>query len=82
MVHRDAARGSLDVWRTKATHRIDADTVLLYCAQGVEAVRVNGAEHGSIEAGDTLRIDARATLHIESSGAGALLAIALNMKSP
>ncbi|MCG5073356.1 HutD family protein [Paraburkholderia tagetis] len=88
MVRRGAARATFEVWRDgNVARRIEADTVLLYCAQGVAKVRVNGAEPTALAAGDTLRIDtagaadsARA-VRIETQGEGALLAIALDVVS-
>ncbi|MDR3099511.1 MAG: HutD family protein [Paraburkholderia sp.] len=85
MVRRDAARASFEVWREKVARRIEAGTVLLYCAQGEASVRVNGAGPTLLATGDTLRIDtagaadsARA-VRIETQGEGALLAIALDL---
>lgn len=91
MVRRDAARASFEVWRENVARRIEADTVLLYCAQGEANVRVNGAEPMPLAAGDTLRIDTTGAtgtteaadssraIRIETQGEGALLAIALDI---
>ncbi|MFD1561308.1 HutD family protein [Paraburkholderia silviterrae] len=89
MVRRDAARASFDVWRDNVARRIEADTVLLYCAQGAVNVCVNGGEPTRLAAGDTLRIDTTAAAdlaravrietRIETQGGGALLAIALDL---
>ncbi|WP_395061556.1 HutD family protein [Paraburkholderia silvatlantica] len=82
MVRRDAARGTLEVWRANERRSMQAQTVLLYCAQGAQDVRVNNERHVSLEAGDTLRVDTLAApcpLHIETRGAGALLAVALDV---
>ncbi|HEY4805053.1 MAG TPA: HutD family protein [Paraburkholderia sp.] len=82
MVRRDAARGTLEVWRENARHSLRAQTVLLYCAQGEQDVHIDGDRHVRLEAGDTLRIDtpdAQCPLHIETRGAGALLAVALDV---
>ena len=82
MVRRDAARGTLEVWRTNERRSMHAQTVLLYCAQGGLDVRVDSERHVRLEAGDTLRIDtldAQCPLHIETRGAGALLAVALDV---
>ena len=79
MVRRDAARGTLDVWRAPVVRDIAAQTVLLYCAQGAFDVRVNGAEHAfSLGAGDTLRIDAMQRINVETQGEGTLIAVALD----
>lgn len=91
MVRRDAARAAFEVWRENVARRIEADTVLLYCAQGETSVRVNGAEPTRLAAGDTLRIDTAVTndasgvadssraVRIETQGEGALFAIALDI---
>jgi uncharacterized protein len=81
MVHRDEARGTLSVWQAGETHHVDAHTVLLYCAQGSEQVRIGMDDETNLEQGDTLRIDAASNVKIETRGNGALLAIELNMKS-
>lgn len=79
MVRRDAARGTLDVWRAPMARDIAAQTVLLYCAQGAIDVRVERGERAfSLGAGDTLRIDATQPVHVETQGEGALLAVALD----
>ncbi|WP_083245476.1 HutD/Ves family protein [Paraburkholderia nodosa] len=82
MVRRDAARGTLEVWRANERRSMHAQTVLLYCAQGGQDVRVDNERHVRLEAGDTLRIDtldAQRALHIDTRGAGALLAVALDV---
>ncbi|KND60459.1 histidine degradation [Candidatus Burkholderia verschuerenii] len=76
MVRRDDARGTLEQWRAPESHDLDADTALLYCAQGAMRVRVNRGEPIALEQGDTLRIE-HARAHIDTEGSGALLAIAL-----
>jgi uncharacterized protein len=81
MVHREEARGMLSVWRAGETHHVDAHTVLLYCAQGSQQVRIGLDDVENLEDGDTLRIDATSGVKIETRGSGALLAIELNMKS-
>ncbi|KMZ12302.1 hypothetical protein BHUM_04634 [Candidatus Burkholderia humilis] len=79
MVHHDAAHGTLDVWRAGESHDIDADTALLYCAQGSISISVNDAKRITLEQGDTLRID-RCKAYFSTHGAGTLLAIALRKK--
>ncbi|MBV8260613.1 MAG: HutD family protein [Paraburkholderia sp.] len=82
MVRRGAARGTLKVWRENARYSLRAQTVLLYCAHGEQDVRVDDDRHVRIKAGDTLRIDtpdAQCPLQIETRGAGALLAVALDL---
>jgi uncharacterized protein len=85
MVRRGAARGTLEVWRENRQRSVQAQTVLLYCAQGEQDIRIDGDRHVRLEAGDTLRIDATDTpdtpcpVRIETTGAGALLAVALDL---
>jgi uncharacterized protein len=79
MVRRDAARGTLDVWRAPMAIDIAAQTVLLYCAQGAFDVRVDRGERAfSLGVGDTLWIDAMQPVNVETQGEGALLAVALD----
>jgi uncharacterized protein len=79
MVRRDAARGTLDVWRAPLARDIAAQTVLLYCAQGAFDIRVDlGERVFSLGAGDTLRIDATRSVNVETQGEGAMLAVALD----
>ncbi|TAM01174.1 MAG: HutD family protein [Paraburkholderia sp.] len=79
MVRRDAARGTLEVWRAPMVRDITAQTVLLYCVQGAFEVRVDRGERvDSLGMGDTLRIDAMQPVNIDTQGAGALLAITLD----
>ncbi|WP_321842042.1 HutD/Ves family protein [Paraburkholderia bannensis] len=85
MVRRDVARATFEIWREPCKRALVCETSLLYCASGVVNVRVNGGEHISLAAGDTLRIDttlAARTLQIETEGEGALLAIALESIKP
>ncbi|WP_322050404.1 HutD/Ves family protein [Paraburkholderia bannensis] len=85
MVRRDVARATFEIWREPVKRDLVCETSLLYCASGVVNVRVNGGEHFSLAAGDTLRIDttlAARTLQIETEGEGALLAIALESIKP
>ena len=82
MVRRDAARGTLDVWRAPVTRDVTAQTVLLYCAQGSVRVRVEHREAAFVlSTGDTLRIDAAHAaqpVNLETQGEGALLAVTLD----
>lgn len=83
MVRRDAARGTLDVWRAPMVRDIAAQTVLLYCALGAFDVRVDCGETAfSLGEGDTLRIDAMQmqSVNVQTQGEGALLAVALDVK--
>lgn len=84
MVRRDVARGTLDVWRENASRSVQAQTVLLYCAQGEQRIRVDNEPDVQLVAGDTLRIDAQNpqyAINIDTRGAGALLAITLAINS-
>jgi uncharacterized protein len=78
MVRRNAARGTLDIWRAAETHHVDAHTVLLYAALGSTSIAVDGHDPITLHRGDTLRID-DARARIETHGDGALIAIALTM---
>jgi environmental stress-induced protein Ves len=77
MTRRDAARASLEVWRTPATRGVDGETVLLHCARGTPEVRV-GQMQLSLTKMDTLRIDASGRLDVEMSGDGVLLCASLD----
>jgi environmental stress-induced protein Ves len=87
MVRRDAARGTLEVWRDDARRSLQARTVLLYCAQGERRISVNDETEAALAQGDTLRIDTprghrgHGRVQLETHGAGALLAIALSLHS-
>jgi uncharacterized protein len=76
MVRRDAARGTLDIWRAGETHSVDAHTALLHCARGSIGIRVNDGAPIALEPGDTLRVDG-CKAHIATQGDGALLAIVI-----
>lgn len=85
MVRRDVARATFEIWRDAASHDVAGETALLYCANGVANVRVNGGERITLATGDTLRIDtvhAARNVRIETEGEGALLAIALESIKP
>jgi environmental stress-induced protein Ves len=87
MVRRDAARGTLEVWRDAARRSVQAQTVLLYCAQGERHVSVNDETEVALAQGDTLRIDTprghrgHDRVQLQTRGPGALLAIALSLHS-
>ena len=76
MVRRGAATGEVDVWRDSHHAQLDADVVLLFCADGELNVSTSGK---SIALGinDTLRIDNAHALHCEVEGKGALLAVSI-----
>jgi uncharacterized protein len=86
MMRRGLASGTLEVWRGHQERTMQAQTVLLYCAKGEQEIRIDGDRHVRLEAGDTLRIDTSldetSTIRIEASGAGALLAVALDLLHP
>lgn len=80
MVRRDAARGTLDIWRGSVQRTVQTQTLLLYCAQGEQRVSVGEESDVTLMRGDTLRIDMERAQHnvrIETRGDGALLAVAL-----
>jgi environmental stress-induced protein Ves len=81
MVRRDAARGSLDVWRVdgEQRHRLSADDALLFCAAGALEVAFDVASEPAhrfaLGTGDTLHIAAPRALACTVRGQGALLAV-------
>ncbi|ACC70993.1 HutD family protein [Paraburkholderia phymatum] len=85
MVRRGAATGDVDVWRDTHRARVDADVVLLFCAQG--ELRVTTGEGASATAtvlatNDTLRVDHARALSCEVEGTGALLAVSIRYTKP
>jgi environmental stress-induced protein Ves len=82
MVRRDAAQGTLDVWRGQSQqstqHTLSADVVLLFCASGSVLVTPGDTQALQLQAGDTLRIDAPSALQCALQGTGALLAISIH----
>lgn len=82
MVRRDAAQGTLDVWRSESQqstqHTLSADVVLLFCASGSVSVTPGDMQALQLQAGDTLRIDAPSALQCALEGTGALLAIGIH----
>ncbi|ANW49683.1 histidine utilization protein HutD [Burkholderia pseudomallei] len=85
MTRRDAARGSVDVWRSGASHALRADAVLLFCASGAPVVDL-GVDLGvgarvALGACDTLRIDAcaRGEFRCAIRGEGVLLAVGVTL---
>jgi uncharacterized protein len=76
MVRRDAARGTLDIWRAGESHDVDAHAALLHCARGAIGVSVGDGAPIALEQGDTLRIDG-CKAHIATQGDGALLAVVI-----
>jgi uncharacterized protein len=81
MVRRDLASGEVDVWhaglQSDASRTLSADVVLFYCASGSVALTAGDAKAQSLEAGDTLRIDAPNALACRLEGTGAVLAISI-----
>jgi environmental stress-induced protein Ves len=82
MVRRDAAQGTLDVWRSQSQHStqhtLSADVVLLFCASGSVSVTPGDTQALQLQGGDTLRIDAPSALQCALEGTGALLAIGIH----
>jgi environmental stress-induced protein Ves len=82
MVRRGAATGELEVWRSEGAaatqhHRLSADVVLLFCAEGSLEVTLGDSTAVALARDDTLHIEAPEGLMCKVSGAGALLAIRL-----
>ncbi|MEW9586071.1 HutD family protein [Paraburkholderia sp. DGU8] len=82
MVRRDAAQGTLDVWRGQSQHStqhtLSADVALLFCASGSVSLTPGHTQALQLQAGDTLRIDAPSALQCALEGTGALLAISIH----
>ncbi|MCP3707011.1 HutD family protein [Paraburkholderia sp. CNPSo 3274] len=79
MVRREAARGALEVWREASRRSLHAQTVLLHAVQRRVEVRVAGEGFIALAPGDTLRVDAEQAVDLETRGAGALLAVTLDI---
>ena len=78
MVRRGAATGDVVVLRDEAQTQLDADVVLLFCAEGALDVSLGGDFKASrLTANDTLRIDNACKLPCDVKGEGALLAISI-----
>ena len=78
MVRRGAATGDVVVLRDEAQTQLDADVVLLFCAEGALDVSLGGDFKASrLTANDTLRIDNARALPCDVKGEGALLAISI-----
>jgi uncharacterized protein len=76
MVRRGAATGEVDVWRDSHRAQLDADVVLLFCAEG--SLNVTTGDHAvTLTASDTLRIDRARGLPCNVEGKGALLAVSI-----
>jgi uncharacterized protein len=82
MVRRDAARGTLELWRADETHVVDAHAVLLYAALGSMRIVIDDGEPLTLQQGDTLRIDDATRAPIATHGDGTLIAIALTITDP
>ncbi len=79
MVRREAARGALEVWREAGRRSVHAQTVLLHAVQGRVEVSVAGDGFIALAPADTLRVDAAQAVDLETRGAGALLAVTLDI---
>lgn len=78
MVRRGAATGDVAVWRDETRAQLDADVVLLFCAQGeLHVTTESAANTTTLVANDTLRIDNARALSCDVKGKGALLAISI-----
>jgi hypothetical protein len=85
MVRRGAATGDVAVWRDDTRATLDADAVLLFCAQGELQVTLapgQDAHATTLAANDTLRIDGARALPCQVKGQGALLAVSLRYTEP
>ncbi|WP_224028011.1 HutD/Ves family protein [Paraburkholderia caribensis] len=78
MVRRGAATGDVAVWRDETRAQLDADVMLLFCAQGeLHVTTESAANTTTLVANDTLRIDNTRALSCNVKGKGALLAISI-----
>jgi environmental stress-induced protein Ves len=78
MVRRGAATGDVAVWRDETRAQLDADVVLLFCAQGELLVTTGDHAHATtLVSNDTLRIDNARALSCDVKGKGALLAVSI-----
>jgi uncharacterized protein len=75
MTHRGAASARIDVWRASERRIVDADTLLLHCVQDAADVCIAGTRMRLTKL-DTLRIDARGGIEIETHG-DAMLCVTL-----
>ena len=85
MVRRGAATGDVEVWRDATRAQLDADVVLLFCAQGELRVTTGEGANATTTAlvvNDTLRIDHAHALPCEVTGQGALLAVSIRYTEP
>lgn len=78
MVRRGAASSAFEFWRGSGVHVLDADTMLVFCAQGVMEVRLPGAAPAKLGTFDTLVIDAPAVLPCVLAGEGVAIAVGLS----
>jgi len=81
MVRRGAATGQVDVWRDSHHAQLDADVVLLFCAEGELHVSTTGEKPITLGVNDTLRIDHARGLRCHTEGKGALLAVSIGYTS-
>lgn len=78
MVRRGTATGDVAIWRDEMRAELDADVVLLFCAQGELLVTTGDHAHATtLVSNDTLRIDNARALSCEVKGKGALLAVSI-----
>ncbi|MEM5437379.1 HutD family protein [Paraburkholderia diazotrophica] len=82
MVRRGAATGDVAIWRDEVRAQLDADVVLLFCAQGSLDVALAGDTKATLASNDTLRIDNARALRCEVEGTGALLAVCIRYTEP
>jgi uncharacterized protein len=81
MVRSGAAVGEVDVWRGDTQHALSTDVVLLFCTSGSIDVTLGNDHPLSLNADDTLRIDAPHAVSCAVQGAGALLTITIRYTS-
>lgn len=77
MLRRGAAASVFELWHGAGEYRLDADTVLVFCAEGTIALTDGDGARVRLDAMDTLRVDGARAWHCTVSGTGSAVAIGL-----
>ncbi|MDE1184553.1 HutD family protein [Paraburkholderia sp.] len=79
MLRRGAASADVEVWRGPTQRTLNADIVLLFCAESANGINVSAGDHApqALVRDDTLRIDAPRALRCTTHGDGALLVVSI-----
>ncbi|GLU32461.1 HutD family protein [Trinickia caryophylli] len=77
MLRRGLATSAVELWHGPGEHRLDADTVLVFCAEGpIELTDGEGA-FVRLDTMDTLRVDGARAWHCTVTGGGSAVAIGI-----